>query len=166
MKRSVYWHGVGMGTLLLLLLIIANADDHVKVPLDKIPKPDMEAVKVRFKDAAVIEAFKEEEDGELIYELSIKVKGQTVDVLLTPKGEFRLIKKTIAAKDLPAAVAKTLEDNYPKATYKELEEIILVQNNKEYPPYYEVLLVTARKKAIEVETTAEGKIIKQEKASD
>lgn len=164
MKRSVYWYGAGMG-ILLLVVTIASADGEV-VPLDKIPKPGMEAVKVRFKDAAVIEAFKEEEDGELIYELSIKVKGQTVDVLLTPKGEFRLIKKTIAAKDLPAAVAKTLEDNYPKATYKELEEIILVQNNKEYPPYYEVLLVTARKKAIEVETTAKGKIIKEEKASD
>ena len=81
---------------------------------------------------------------------------------LTPEGEILLIEKTIPAKDLPKPVAKTLEEKYPKATYKIVEEIIKLQKKEEKLAYYEVLLVTAEKKKLEVEVSAEGKIIKVE----
>jgi len=152
--------------ILLFLATIANASEE-EVQLDKVPKPVMEAVKARFKDAIVTGAAREMDDeGKLLYEVSLKVEGQTIDIVLASEGELRLIEKKIAAKDLPNAVAKTLEDNYPKATYKKLEEVILVEEKKDYPPYYEALLVTARKRNIEVEMTAAGKIVKESKVSD
>jgi hypothetical protein len=166
MKKSIRWHVAGMGILLLAVTTARAEEEEEKVPLDKIPKPLMEAVNARFKDAAVTAAVKEKEDGELVYELSLKVKGQTVDVILTSEGTIRLIEKTIAAKDLPSAVVKSLEDNYPKATYKKFEEVILVDENKEYPPYYEGILVTARKRNIEVEMAPDGTIVNEGKLSD
>jgi uncharacterized membrane protein YkoI len=132
------------------------------VPLDKVPKPVLDAVKARFKDAKLTEASKETEDGKLVYEVTVNDKGQHIDVTLTPDGEIVLIEKTIAAKDLPKPVTKALEEKYAKATYKIVEEIIKVEKKEEKLAYYEVLLVTADKKKLEVEVSAEGKIIKVE----
>lgn len=164
MKRSIYWLGAGIG--ILLLLVTAAYAGEEDVPLDKVPKPVMEAVKARFKDAEMTSAAKEKDDeGKLVYELSLKVEGQNVDVILAPEGEFRVIEKTIDAKNLPHAVAKALEDKYPKATYNRLEEVIKVEGKNDQPAYYEAL-VTAKKRNIEVELTADGKIVKEKDASD
>lgn len=160
MRRLMSWFGTLMGTLLLILSAVAGEE---KVPLDKVPKPVMEAVKGRFKGADVTGASKETEDGKLVYEVTIKHKGQNIDVSLTPEGRMFLVEKEIAAKDLPKPVAKTLADKYPKATYKIVEEIFKIEEKKEKLAYYEVLLMTAAQKAREVEVTAEGKIVKEEK---
>lgn len=166
MGRAVIWLGGGMALGLLLLVAVARSQEEQqeeKVPLDKVPKPVMEAVKARFKDAKVTGASKETEDGKLVYEVTIKDKNQNIDVTLTPEGEILEIEKEIAAKDLPKVVAKALADKYPKATYKIVEEIFKVEKKQEKLAYYEVLLTTADKKRLEVQVTAEGKIVKEEK---
>jgi hypothetical protein len=66
---------------------------------------------------------------------------------------------------LPRAVARALEAKYPRATYRIVEEIIKVEKKEEKLAYYEVLLVTADKKALEVQVTAAGKIVNEEKKS-
>lgn len=166
MRRIINWLGAGIGILLLLVTVAYAGEEDV--PLDKVPKLVMEAVKARFKDAEVTGAAKEQnEKGELVYELSLKVEGQNVDVIVAPEGDIRLIEKTIDAKNLPGAVAKALEDKYPKAVYNRLEEVIKVEEKNDQPAYYEALLVTAKKKIkLEVELTADGKIIKEKKATD
>jgi hypothetical protein len=163
MKKSIRWQVVWMGVI-LLLAASANAVEE-DLALDKVPKPIMEAVQARFNGVAVTEATKETEDGVAVYELSLKVNGQTVEVILSPEGKIRLIEKTIAAKDLPNAVAKSLEENYPKSTHKKITEIIFVEGDKEYPPYYEDELVTARKKNFEVDISADGTVVKESKVS-
>lgn len=166
MRRIINWLGAGIGILLLLVTVAYAGEEDV--PLDKVPKLVMEVVKARFKDAEVTGAAKEQnEKGELVYELSLKVEGQNVDVIVAPEGDIRLIEKTIDAKNLPGAVAKALEDKYPKAVYNRLEEVIKVEEKNDQPAYYEALLVTAKKKIkLEVELTADGKIIKEKKATD
>ena len=72
----------------------------------------------------------------------------------------------IAAKDLPKVVAEALEEKYPKATYKVYEEMTKVTDGKEAIAYYEVLLVTADKKTLEVEVSPEGKILKTEEKKE
>lgn len=165
MRRPISWLGAVMG-IFLLQVTVAYAGEE-KVPLDKVPKPVMEAVKARFKDAIVSGATKEKDDeGKLVYEVSLTVEDQTIDVVLAPEGDIHLIEKTIDAKNLPNAVAKALEDKYPKATYKRLEEVIKVEEKNEQLAYYEALLVTAKKRKLEVELTAEGNIVKESKVSD
>jgi hypothetical protein len=164
MKRLIYCQGLGM-VILLLLASAANASDEA-VPLDNIPKPVMEAIHKRFMDMEVNSAVEEKEDNQLVYELALKVAGQNTDVVLTPEGEFLVIEKTIDANSMPSAVSKTLEGKYPKAVYERLEEVIKVVHNVDQPAYYEALLVTAKKNRLEVELTAEGKIIEEKKATD
>lgn len=135
----------------------ADDDKEEKVPLDKVPKAVLKAVKAKFKGAQLVGAQTEKADGKTLYEINLKDKGQTVDVSVTPEGKIVSIEKTLAAKDLPRAVTKAINGKYPKAEYKRIEEITEDGNTS-----YEVLLVTADKKKIEVVLDRDGKIVKQE----
>ncbi|MEK7404366.1 MAG: PepSY-like domain-containing protein [Acidobacteriota bacterium] len=162
MRPQITWLAVGSIGTLLVLSPVARGQE-AKVSLEKAPKSVIEAVKVRFKDAALTGASSETEESKTVYEVTIKDKGQNIDVTLTPEGEILLIEREITRKDLPKAVAKALADKYPKAVYKIVEEIIKVEKKRETLAYYEVLLVTAGKQALEVQVSAEGKILNEEK---
>jgi hypothetical protein len=144
------------------LACVCLARDEVKVPLDQLPKAVTEAVKKRFPKAEMVEASKETENGKTEYEVTVKERGKKIDVTLSPEGTLLGLEKQIDAKDLPKAVTETLEAKYPKATYKTVEEIVKIQDGKEKLENYEVLLVTAEKKEIEVVLSVDGKITKTE----
>jgi len=146
---------------LLGLAGVVQADEE-KVPLDKVPKAVLDAVKAKFPGAEMKGASKETEGGKTIYELAIKNKGQNIDVELTEDGKIVAIEKEIAVKDLPKKVVEALEAKYPKATHKKAEEVIKVENGVEKPAVFEVVLVTTDKKSFEVVVSADGKIEKEE----
>jgi hypothetical protein len=100
-------------------------------------------------------AEKEKKGKEYVYEVQITDKKQKIEVTVNAEGKILSIEKQIAAKDLPEAVTKTLEEKYPKATYKMIEEV--TEGKKKY---YEVLLVTEDKKTFEVEIAPDGKVLK------
>jgi uncharacterized membrane protein YkoI len=137
--------------------IAAQADDEEKVPLDKVPKAVLKAVKAKFKGAELVGAQTEKEDGKTLYEINLKDKGQAVDVTVMPDGKIVSIERTIAAKDLPRPVTEGINRKYPKADFKRVEEI--TEGDK---TNYEVLLVTDGKKTIEVVLDRDGKIVKEE----
>ena len=137
--------------------------DEEKFPLDKLPKAVTEAVKKRFPKGEMTEAAKESENGKTVYEVTVKDSGTKIDVTLTPDGTITMLEKEIAAKDLPKEVTEAVEKKYPKATYKLAEEVIKVEDGKEKLSYYEVVVVTADKKTLELEVTADGSIKKEEK---
>jgi uncharacterized membrane protein YkoI len=139
--------------------VAARADDKEEnVPLDKVPEAVLKAVKAKFKDAELVAAQTEKDNGKLVYEINLKDKGTSIDVTLSPDGKIVSIEKTIAAKDLPRPVTQALNSKYPKSEYQIVEEV--TEGGK---TSYEVLLVTADKKKIEVVLDREGKIIKEEK---
>jgi hypothetical protein len=152
-----------LATLVALCsLAVAWADDEEKVPLDKLPKAVIDAVKNKFPKAELVEASKESEDGKTVYEVEIKNDGKKIDVTLTVEGTILGLEKEITAKDLPKAVTETLESKYVKATIKKVEEIIKIKDGRDNLEYYEVLLVTAEKKTVEVVLSPDGKIKKTE----
>jgi hypothetical protein len=164
MSKACRWlrAGVVLG-FSLFLAPLQGAEK--KVPLDKVPKAVLDAVKTRFPDAKLRAAEKETEKGKTVYEIAITENNQKIEVTLTPKGKITEIEKHIAAKDLPRAVTTALEAKYPNATYRTIEQVYKVQKGKEKLAYYEVLLVTTAKKKLEVSVKAEGKIIKEEDKS-
>lgn len=148
--------GVVVALAGLFLLTAARADEE-KVPLDKVPRAVLDAVKAKYPGAELVGASKEKENNETIYELAIKYQGHKMDVSFKTDGTLVSAEKEIDAKDLPKPVAEALEAKYPKATYKKVEEVM--EDNK---LTYEVLLVTADKKRVEVVVEPQGKIVKEE----
>jgi hypothetical protein len=138
---------------------LCRADDEEKVPLDKLPKAVTDAVKKKFPKAELVSAEKEKEDGKIVYEVNFKNEGSTIEAIVTPEGKILVIEKEITVKDLPKAVADALESKYARATIKKVEEI----SKEDKITAYEVLLVTEKKKTLEVQFSPEGKVIQEEK---
>jgi len=114
----------------------------------------------------VKEASKEEADGKMVYEVTLKQDGKNIDVTITPAGTITLIEKEVVFKDLPKPVAETLDKKYPKANYKLIEEVIKITDGKETLEYYEAHLVTADNKPIEAEVLPDGKLKSAAEAKD
>jgi uncharacterized membrane protein YkoI len=160
MRTFSVW--MGAAALLAALAPSIRADEE-KVPLDKVPKAVMDAVKARFPDADIKGAEKEKDGDKTIYEIEIVNKKDEIDVELTPDGDITEIEKEIAYKDLPKAVSKALEDKYPKAEFDEVEEVTKVEKKTEKLAFYEVQVKTADKKRVEVQVDPDGKILNEEK---
>ena len=154
---------MGLGFVAVLALLVAagagRADEkEEKIPLDKVPKPVLDALKAMYPDAELVSAEKEIEDGKTIYEVAIKYKGAKIEASFTPEGKFVEAEKTIDVKDLPKAVTDAIETKYPKATIMHAEEVTKPDNFLGY----EVVIETADKKKFEIELDAKGKILQEE----
>jgi len=60
---------------------------------------------------------------------------------------------------LPKAVTEAVEKKYPKATLKEVMEVTEVKGKEEKLEGYEINLVTADKKEVEVTIAPDGKVL-------
>jgi uncharacterized membrane protein YkoI len=134
-----------------------------KIPLDKVPEKVMAAIKDRFPGADVTSVEKENEDGQVVYDIELKHKDRKYEMDVKEDGTVLEIEKEVAAKDVPEAVKKAVEAKYPKATLKEVMEVNKVKDKTETPDHYEVVLVTDDKKEIEVVVSLDGKTVKEEK---
>jgi uncharacterized membrane protein YkoI len=161
MSRFIGWSSTVFLVGLLMVATTARAADE-KISADKLPKTVVDAVKARFPGAELKGAEKEMEDGKTIYDVNLKHDGNNYEVAVTPEGKITGYEKEIAAKDMPKEASKALEDKYPGATLKLVEEVYKVTGKTEKLEYYEVALVTADKKKVEVHVAADGKILKGE----
>lgn len=147
-----------MVAVALFVLAAPVRADEEKVPLDKVPKPVLEAAKKRFPKAEVVGASTEKKDDKTVYEIELKEAGKTIDVTLTPEGVITTIEQEIDAKDLPKPVTEALDKKYPKAKFNIVEVVYAVKDGKEALDFYEVELVTADKKVFEVKLGADGTV--------
>jgi hypothetical protein len=160
MQATLTRRGV-VTALALLVLATPGAAFAENVPLHHVPKPVLDAVAGRFAGARIVGAQKERRARGFDYEVTIKHEGKNIDVTLTPEGAMRLIKTEIAAPDVPAPIVKALAETYPQATYDVVESVTTVHGQQETLAYYEVDLVTAQRKSVEVRVTADGRILRR-----
>jgi len=161
MDRGSALHGTTAAAVLLVLSGPAWAAD---LTLDAVPKPVMESVQTRFKDAKVVGAADEKTpEGNLIYEITLDEKGKNIDTSVNPDGSIFLIEKEVARKELPKEIAAAVEKEFPRARYRLCEQVITADKEGEKLAHYEVLLVTTAKQVRVVEIGLDGKILKIEK---
>lgn len=154
MRQTHRW--LGAAAVLVVLAGTARADEE-KVPLNKLPRAVVDAVKAKYPGAELKGAEKEVEKGKTYYEVALTHKGKKLEVTLTPEGKIVEVEKEITARDLPAPVTEGIEAKYPKAKIKRAEEI-----TKGGKTLYEALIETADKKKFEVVLDPTGKIVKTE----
>jgi hypothetical protein len=152
--------GVGLVTIVLLVLALsARADDDDKVALENLPKEVTAALKKKWPNAELVSATMDaDEDGKVTYEVTIKVKKQELDVMLTPDGAIIQVEKEIEVKDVPKVVMDAIRKRYPKSNFKGASEICKDDKVAEY----ELDLVTKDKKNLYVTFDKRGKFIYEE----
>ena len=163
----------------------AEEEKETKLAVDKLPKAVVAAVKEEFEGAEIKGAETEEDDGETIYEVEISHEGKTLDVTLDEEGEIYEVETEIAVKDLPKPVADALANKYPGAKIEEAEKVVEYgddeedaeekkegkeeaddEGDEEGETSYEVEIVTADGKTLEVEVSEDGKEIEEESGDD
>jgi hypothetical protein len=145
-----------------LFLVIGTAEvrsQEEAVPQDKIPKAVMHALLVKFPKAKIDKCTKAKEGDDIVYDIEFKQEGRNCEADIKANGIYINYEKAIAAKDLPKAVSDAIERRYPKATLKEIMEETEVKGKDEKLSAYEVVLVTADKKDVEVRLSPDGKIL-------
>jgi len=152
---------LSLAILLLGMNVLRADDDEEKVPLDKLPKVIVEAVKAKFPKGELVEATKEKEDGKTLFEVIVKIGESKIEVVLTEKGEIVEVEKPIDVKDLPKAVKEAIDAKYPKATLSEAEEVTKAEKIQ-----YEVVVKTAEGKTLELTLDPAGKILETEEVKD
>jgi uncharacterized membrane protein YkoI len=165
-EKAMRTLSVSIITAILAGFIVSSAwarVDEQKVPLDKLPKACMDSVKAKFPAAELKGAAKETENGKTSYEVSLTFKNANIDVILTPEGKITAIERVIAASDLPMPVAQTVKSKYPQSTIKLAEEL---SDADDKINAYEVILVLADKKEVEVKIDPSGKILNVEKKEE
>jgi hypothetical protein len=154
---------------LVMLATLALADDEKKakaekLTADKIPQKVMKTIKDRFPDAKITSAEKETAEGTVVYDIELTHKGRKYEMDIKEDGTLIEIEKQVDEKDLPEAVKKALAAKYPKAELDDIMEVNKVKDKKETPDHYEIVLVTADKKKLEVTVSLDGKSIKRGEA--
>ena len=158
MRRLLSWVPAGIAALSLALMVVAQA---AEVSITSVPKPVLQTVKTRFKDAMLVGAAAETTAaGKTVYEVSLKERGRNIDVTLTPGGAMSLIEKQIARKELPKPMADTLNKRYPGAKYTMFEQVFEVEAGKETLVYYEAVFVDSGKQTWAVELALDAKVRK------
>jgi hypothetical protein len=158
MYRSLF----AIACLAVAFLLAVARGDEAKVALGDVPKAGLEAVKAMFPAAEIQGAAKETEEGKTFFEVTLKQKGRTIDVTIGIDGKIQLVEKEISDKDLPKTVREALDAKYPKATYKIVESVESVKDGKPTLDFYEAMLITADKRALEVQVLPDGKIKNEE----
>jgi uncharacterized membrane protein YkoI len=137
----------------------ASTAGEEKVKPQDLPQAVKVGVERKYPKAEITGAEKGEEDGQQIYEVSIKSENRNIDVTFNPKGEILSIEKTLLESERPAALIQSLNAKYPHATVKLIEEVW----EKDKMTGYEATIVTADKKSMELDFDPHGKLIEDKK---
>jgi uncharacterized membrane protein YkoI len=138
----------------------ARADEKAeKISPEKLPQKIKDSIKGRFPGADVTSAEKENENGQVMYDIELKHEGRKYEMDIKEDGTIVEIEKEV--KDVPAAISKAVKRKYPTATIKEVMEVNKVTGKEEKPIHYEVTIETAGKKK-EVIVSLDGKSVKGE----
>jgi len=159
MTRLMGWAVTVVVAGLLAVGTLAADDKKDKPDTAKIPKAVMDALKAKFPKAEITKWTEETEEGKKVYDIEFTMGDVKHEADLFEDGTLHNWEKEIAVKDLPDAVKKAADKKYPKATVKEAMQVTGVKDKKEALDGYEVLLVTADKKEVELMIDPEGKIL-------
>jgi hypothetical protein len=147
---------------LVLALAMASWADEQKIALDKVPAKVMAGAKQKFPKAKFLGASTEKENGQVQYEIELLNNEQHIDITLLEDGSIDSIEAVIAAGDLPKVVKDAIDAKYANSSIEKAEEI----TKKDQIASYEVILITAGKKKLEVVLKPDGKIEKEESKSE
>jgi len=169
--RSQWLSSFAFVTYIVLLggcALVGGEQDKARERKVTLPAAAAQALQKAFPDATIGKAELESRTPKL-YEVKLAVKGTRMEVTVTPDGTIAEIETEIAAKDLPAAVAKAFLVAAPGMVIckiERIEERLVIKDGKltklEKPQIaYEVKAV-GHGKRVEIEFTADGKVLKTE----
>ena len=160
MRGMNKWVGASMlaASVALTTAVRAGAADK-KIAKEDVPQPVMQSVNARLPGAEFTSAEKENEKGNVVYDLELKHEGLKYEMDVKEDGTIMEIEKQV--KHGPKAVLDAVKAKYPNASVKEVMAVSVVKGKQEKLDRYEVTIGTDRKEK-EVVVSLDGKSVKEE----
>lgn len=136
-----------------------SAAGEERIKQKDLPKEVVAGLKQKYPNAEITGAEQGKEDGQQIFEISIKTGHDTADVTLDPSGKILGVEKALSNSERPQALLKALDAKYPHATIKLIEEVW----DKDKMTGYEATIITVDKKHLELDFDPQGKLIEESK---
>ena len=109
---------------ILAIASFARAEDGSnEIAVAKLPKKLAAILEVKYPAAELVAAFKDVDEDETFYSVALTYKKHEYEVTITSHGEIVETTKTLAAKDLPEAVLKAIQDKYKNKSVKSAVEV-------------------------------------------
>ena len=110
--------------VVLSLVSLAHADDGPnEIAIAKLPKKLAAILEIKYPAAELVAAYKDVDDGETFYSVALTYKKHEYEVTITSHGEIVETTKTLAAKDLPEAVLKAIQEKHRNKAVKSAVEV-------------------------------------------
>lgn len=116
--REFQWE---LPVLLAAILLVTVLKHQIPPP---IPTPLSAAVETLFPGASWERGETEYESGQLVHEVTVRHRGQTFEVSVTPAGEVVEVERLISRTELPPAVAQAVASDHRKARVCRVEEVV------------------------------------------
>ena len=165
MKQSRWPVWAGVVALVVMGGVVSAADkdnDSKDVALNDIPAEVRATAEAQVPGGKLTEAELETEDGQKVYSIeAVTADGEKIEIEVSADGKLIAVEKDVALNDIPAEVRTTAEAQVPggKLTEAELE-------TEDGQTIYSIDAVTSDGKKLEIEMSADGKLIKVEKDDD
>jgi hypothetical protein len=150
-----------LGLSLLSLPSMANQASEKKVKLKDLPQAVQKTVQEQSKGASIRGLAEETDDGKTFYELELRVKGHSKDVLIDGEGSVVEVEEEVALTTLPPAVKSAFQTHAGKGKILLVESIM----KNDTIVAYEAQIKTGRKMS-EVKVGADGQFISMENDED
>ncbi len=162
-KRAISSRLRGLLTFLCAGMLLssngARAQDKATPSKDQVPRKVMEGLMAKFPKAEIDKWTKENEGKTVVYDIEFKQNSQHFEADIKEDGTIHNWEMAIAEKDLPASVVTTVNKMYPKGTMKDVMQVTAVKNGKDVLEGYEIGLLTAERKNVEVTVAPDGKVL-------
>lgn len=100
----------------------------------------------------------DDKESEVVYEVTLSEKGRQIEVTVEEDGEIEEVERSIDLKELPKFVTDAISNQFPDSSLKSAEAIYEVEDGEQEFEGYEVILVNADNKEIEVDVEVEIEI--------
>ncbi len=155
MTRNSFIFVAIMSLLLTMPLLAEEA-----ISTSELPSAVLKAFQAAYPNAEIKSAAREEEDGQVVYEIESLDGQQQRDILYTANGTVVEMEEALPFDRLPDAVQKAVKDKYPQAKVEKAEKL-----TKGNSVQYEVAL-EASDTDVEVLLDAQGKVVKSKTSEE
>jgi putative PepSY-like beta-lactamase-inhibitor len=110
--------------VVLAVVSFARADEGPnEIAVSKLPKKLAAILEVKYPAAELVAAFKDVDEDETFYSVTLTYNKHEYEVTISSHGEIVETTKTLAARELPEPVLKTIQDKYKNKTVKSAVEV-------------------------------------------
>jgi hypothetical protein len=148
-----------LSAIVLALLLCTGVNAQDKSGAEQIPQKVMEGLKAKFPSSEIRKWTKEDEAGITVYDIEFTQGGQNFEADIKEDGTIHNWERAIGSGDLPAAVRKAIDARYPHAEIRETMIITAVKDARDELEGYEIVLMTADKKEVEVTVAPDGRFV-------